>query len=118
MLNKVIYPNNSIIPITEIGQSSNNKALQCVTDKISCCRAKATRAGEWFFPESGETVPIKDFVNTTTFYRNRRNDGTVNLNRVDNNVTMPTGKFCCVVPDATNTNVTVCANIGTFPGSQ
>ena len=48
----------------------------------------------------------------TIFYRNREDDGTVNLIRVNNDVMMPTGKFCCVVPDGTSTNVTVCANIG------
>ena len=35
----------------------------------------------------------------TTFYRNRGDDGTVNLNRLNTNVITPTGLFCCEVPD-------------------
>ena len=48
----------------------------------------------------------------TTFYINRGDDGTVNLNRVNDDVMMPTGRFCCVVPDATSTVVTVCSYLG------
>ena len=48
----------------------------------------------------------------TTFFRNRGDDGTVNLNRVNSDVMMPTGRFCCVVPDANGVDQRVCANIG------
>ena len=47
----------------------------------------------------------------TTFSRTRGDDGTVNLNRI-NDVMTPAGLFCCVVPDATNTSTTTCINIG------
>ena len=47
----------------------------------------------------------------TTFYRNRGDDGTVNLNRLNSDVMMPTGMFCCVVPDATGVNMSTCAII-------
>ena len=112
-LNKVVYPNNTFIPITKIGRSSSyssKNALLCVTDKRPCCSSVGVRIGEWFFPDGAGTVPILD--NANTFYRNRRDDGSINLNRLSDDVMMPTGKFCCVVPDATNTNVTLCANIG------
>ena len=47
-----------------------------------------------------------------SFYRNRGfDDGTVNLNRLSG-VMMPTGLFCCEVPDARDIMQTVCANIG------
>ena len=48
----------------------------------------------------------------TAFYRNRGDDGTVNLNRVNNTVIMPTGRFCCVISDATSAEVTVCSYLG------
>ena len=80
-----------------------------------CCAALVGRAGEWFFPNK-DKVPI--FIDGTTFYRNRGDDGTVNLNRVSSDVLMPTGRFCCVVPDATSTQVTICANIGTVNVSK
>ena len=49
---------------------------------------------------------------TASFYRNRGDDGTVNLNQVDDSVMMPTGQFCCIIPDATEVYQTVCASIG------
>ena len=83
-----------------------NDALRCITDRKPCCRNENNRAGEWFFP-NGTMVPVSG-----PFYRNRGpGDGTVNLNRVNTNVMSPTGLFCCVVPDATGINQTVCANI-------
>ena len=122
-LKGVVYPNNSNVNITEIGQTdttsvprppNSNNGLQCITDKRQCCAAMANRAGVWLFPENGGMVPpIGEGANrATTFYRNRGDDGTVNLNRVNDNVMMPTGQFCCMVPDATDAMVTVCVNIG------
>ena len=114
-LKGVVYPNNSVILITEIEQTNttSNNGLQCITDRMFCC--VASKIGEWFFP-NGETVPIRgEGANSaTSFYRNRGpgEDGTVKLNRVNNDVMMPTGRFCCVVPDANNVNQRACANIG------
>ena len=51
-----------------------------------------------------------------SFYRNRgRDDGTINLNRLSG-VMMPTGRFCCEVPDALDIMQRVCANIGELVG--
>ena len=117
-LNGRVYPNNSFILITEIGTSLNpppnsNNGLQCVTNRRPCCSSRPTRAGEWYFPGDGGVVPRIGSGDTmaTDFYRNRGDNGTVNLNRL-NDVVMPTGQFCCEIPDATDTNVTVCAEIG------
>ena len=111
-LKGVIYTNNSVISITEIEQTntSANNGLQCITDRKPCCQTPPNRFGEWFFPDNGGMVPISG--GGTTFYRNRGDDGTVNLNRVNNDVMMPTGRFCCVVPDATDATQTLCVNIG------
>ena len=108
-LNGVVYPNNSVILITEIEQTNttSNNGLQCITDRRSCCTSP--RHGEWFFPDNGGMVP--NSVSATTFYRNRGDDGTVNLNRLNNDVLMPTGRFCCVVPDATGVSQWACAII-------
>ena len=66
------------------------------------------QVGEWFFPD-GTMVPGPS---GPTFYRNRgHDDGTVNLNRASTNVMMPTGKFCCVVPDATGDMQKICASV-------
>ena len=51
-----------------------------------------------------------------SFYRNRGfEDGTVNLNRLSG-VMMPTGLFCCEVPNGLNIMQRVCANIGKLVG--
>ena len=97
--------------INEVGETdpttSLNKGLQCITDRIPCCRDD--NIGEWHFP-NGTAVPLRS--SATTFYRNRGfDDGTVNLNRLNDDILMPTGRFCCVVPDATDTNMTVCTII-------
>ena len=102
------YTNNSVIPITEIQETPNG--LQCITDRRPCCANPLNRHGEWFFPDDGGVVPNQ--IGATSFYRNRGDDGTVNLNRLNSDVMMPTGRFCCVVPDANSFNQTVCANIG------
>ena len=119
-LKKMVYTNNSIIPITAIGETDtmtmpphldSNNGLQCITDKRPCCAGTQDREGEWYFP-NGTKVPIKNHA--TTFYRNRGNNGTVNLNRVNgtSDVIMPTGEFCCQVHNSLDENVTVCVNIG------
>ena len=105
------YPNNSVILITEIEQTNatSNNGLQCITDRRPCCTTVPNRHGQWFFPDNGGMVPNQG--GATTFYRSRGDDGTVNLNRLNSDVMMPTGGSCCVVPDATGVNMSICANI-------
>ena len=115
----MVYPNNSIILITEIEQTTTsngvtdataNNGLQCITDRRPCCATIPNRHGDWLFPDGSNVPPIS--INPTSFYRNRGDDGTVNLIRLNSDIMMPTGRFCCVVPDSTSTDVTVCADIG------
>ena len=78
---------------------------------MPCC-GKPNKFGEWWFPGGATTVPIK--ARGEPFYRNRGNDGTVNLNQrnvTTDNVMIQPGLFCCVVPDANGDMQTVCANI-------
>ena len=111
-LMQAVYANNSLIPITEIGETNttSNTGLQCITDKRPCCQNMSNRAGEWYFPD-GNTVP-GPLGNPTTFYRNRGDDGTVNLNRVNTRVMSPTGLFCCKVPSTLEPNVIACVYTG------
>ena len=106
--------NNSDIDITRIGNSDldfNYTPLICITNKRPCC--KDNKTGEWYFPD-GSVVPIrgKESDRATDFYRNRGDDGMVNLNRVSEDVLSPTGTFCCVVLVDSGENATLCANIG------
>ena len=102
-----VYPNNSVISITEIGESDPT-GLQCITDRRPCCQTPPNRAGEWYFPD-GTIVPAQ--VSATSFYRTRGDDGTVTLNRLNTNVMMPAGLFCCEIPDAVNVIQRACATI-------
>ena len=108
----IFLANNSAIFISDIGRADNNR-LQCVTDRMPCCTTQPNTpsAGNWFFPGDGGGVPSFN-SRATTFGRNRGSDGTVNLHRVSNDVMMPTGQYCCVVPDATGMMQWACANIG------
>lgn len=85
-------------------------ALQCITDRRPCC--KRDRIGQWYFP-SRKLIPIlgQGANRAKTFYRNRGDDGTINLNRVDDSVHSPIGRFCCEVSDRNNVNHTLCVNV-------
>ena len=110
-LKGTVYANNSVIPITEIGEtnSTSNAGLQCITNRIPCCSTTPNRHGEWLFP-NGTTVP-GPLGYPTSFSRTRGDDGTVNLNRLNTNIFIPTGPFCCVVPDAQGDIQRLCINI-------
>ena len=109
-LRGVHVANNSDINIRIIGQSSDNPngALQCVTDRSPCCATPPNRRGEWYLP-NGTLIQVT--ASTTAFYRNRGDNGEVYLN-LPSDVMSPTGLFCCEVPDATDTDQTLCVNIG------
>ena len=104
------YGDNSYILITDIGEG-NDGALLCFTDLIQCCHgddtSSGTALGGWIFP-NGSAVQIRSAGGG--FYRSR-GPSVVQLNR-RTNATSPIGQFCCEVPDATSTNMRVCASIG------
>ena len=101
--NGKVYANNSFIQITEI------QGLQCITDRMPCCATPPNRFGQWYFPNQ-ISVPIQG--SAYTFYRNRGDEGSVNLYRLNNNIMAPLGQFCCEVPDATNALQQLCVTIG------
>ena len=49
---KVYYGNDSVIPISEIGEGED--ALRCITDLRECCKNNQTlnkgALGNWFYP--------------------------------------------------------------------
>ena len=112
--NRTVIANKSVIQITEIGgmdtYTAQESGVQCITDRMPCCWKHQFRAGEWLFP-NGSNVPAQG--SATVFYRNRGDDGTVNLNLLNSDFPLPllTGLFCCVMPDANDVIQTVCADI-------
>ncbi len=100
-----MYPNNSIVNITDIGVGDN--ALFCLSNSSSCCRNKDGMAsGEWFLP--GGSSPIDgngESSSTANFIRSRRSSAVL-LNR-RNNAIGPEGPYRCDVIDARNINQTL-----------
>ena len=96
-----MYPNNSIVTITDIGVGDN--ALFCLTNNSRCCRNRyGIASGEWFLP--GRSSPIDgggESSSTVNFSRSRRRSGVI-LNR-RNNAIGPEGLYRCDVIDKQNT---------------
>ena len=101
-LRGVLYPNNSVVSLTDIGEGYN--ALHCLTNLTTCCRgADGGSVGEWFLP--GQTSPVVSVIapnaGTESFTRNR-GPSAVLLNHRTNAVG-PTGLYTCQVPDGSGT---------------
>ena len=97
---------DTTILITNVGTSSPN-GLVCTTDKTPCCSGLDGAAG-WLFPN--EEV-VQTSQGTMSFTSDRNSNGEINLYQVSSDVMSPTGRFCCRVPDATDTNHTNCVVI-------
>ena len=115
--------NNSIVFFTEIGETYNYSdtysysrillmqptSLQCITDKIPCCLQWPGRDGWWYSSDGSEVY----YNYGQSLYRDRANDGSVNLNRHDGAMSPnAVGLYCCRLSDAQRTYHTLCANIG------
>ena len=97
---------DTTILITNVGTSSLN-SLVCITDKTPCCFGLDGAAG-WLLP-NGEVVQSSQ--GTMSFTSDRNSNGEINLYRASSDIMSPTGRFCCRVPDATDTNHTNCVVI-------
>ena len=94
-LRGVLYPNNSVVSLTDIGEGYN--ALHCLTNLTTCCRERdGDGAGEWFLP--GQTSPVVDVNAPNASFTRSRGPSAVLLNRRAG-VMGPTGLFTCHVPD-------------------
>ncbi len=100
-LNGVLFPNNSIVNIEDIGANAN--ALHCITDRMNCCRASDGGAsGEWYQP--GQTNPVVSGGRISMENISRsRNSSAVRLNR-RNNATSPAGLYRCEILDSGGVN--------------
>ena len=100
MLDGKVYQNNSVIPLTEIGEGDN--ALHCKTDKEECCGMVPNRFGKFYYP-NGVRIPVAR--QQQGFYRSR-GDQIIRLNRREG-VTSPTGTYRCEIPNADDETVTI-----------
>ena len=101
---------DSQILITAVGEPTptDDGGLVCRTDRNDCCDSGPgeTRQGQWKFP-NGSTV--RNSVSGDDFYRNR-DTRIVRLNR-RNDVTGPTGLYCCEVASVDDLNARICINL-------
>ena len=100
-LRGVLYPNNSVVSLTDIGEGYN--ALYCLTNLTTCCRRRdngTVATGIWVLSDG--SIPLGS---STDLYR-RRGPSAVLLNRRTGAVG-PTGLFTCQVPDGSGTNRTL-----------
>ena len=109
LLDGRLYPNNSVVTLTDIGDILNGPSLFCLTPSTDCCSAtatpnEATVTREWYLPD-GRLPPVD-----TSFSREQVSSA-VKLYR--NGATSPTGVFRCDVPDANGTSQSIF--VGIYP---
>ena len=111
VLHGVSYSNSSTVLMTDIGEGA--AALQCTTDKVTCCTNQngETRDGQFYFPDGTQVPTMGDA--TGAYYRLRHSQS-ISLNRRSNIPTQPIGEFRCEIPDASETTVNLFINIGVF----
>ncbi len=101
-LNGQMYPNNSIVTITDIGVGDN--ALFCLSNGSSCCRnMNGIGSGEWFLPRGSSPIASGGESSSTANFSRSRRSSAVLLNR-RNNAIEPEGLYHCDVIDARNIN--------------
>ena len=83
----MLYPNNSVVSLTDIGEGYN--ALHCLTNLITCCE---TQMEQWILPNG--SVPHGD---GTDFYT-CRGLSAVLLNRRNSSMGQ-SGLYTCQIPD-------------------
>ena len=112
-LNGVAYPDGGTVLRTDIGEGDN--ALQCTTDRITCCTNTGGefRAGNFYFPVSsvrlGAAVPTLGGV-VDGYYRYRYSQH-IRLHRQSSGII--TDWFRCNIPQASGPDdVDMYINIG------
>ena len=84
--------NNSAVLLDEIGENSN--PLVCRIDLSPCCRA--SRKGDWFYPNGTRVLYIYSENFGYLFHRSRDDEMRVFLWRLPGTLS-PMGSYCCQV---------------------
>ena len=98
LLGSVLYPNNSVVTLTDIGQE--RAALFCLTDHAACCRESdtgITHRSIWLLPGGSPVVGKSDTVDGMFF--GSSGASAVLLHR-DSGTLRPSGVFTCDIPDS------------------
>ena len=109
------YSSGSTVLRTDIGEGA--AALNCTTDKVTCCTSLngEIRAGQFYFPDGTQVPVLGPDPSIRTYYRTR-GSSIISLNRRDYG--LETGQFRCEIPDASGTTVNLFINIGMLITSQ
>ena len=110
LLDGQLYPNNSVVTLTDIGSTFSGPALFCLTPSTECCSDtetpnSATVTREWYLPDGRQVSSVG------TVFSRKQVSSAVSLYR--NGGTSLSGVFRCDVPDANGTNQSVF--IGIYP---
>ena len=110
LLRGQLYPNNSVVTVTDIGRSLFISALFCLTPSLECCTDtdtpnEASVVREWYLPD-GRPVSSAE-----TIFSSEQLSSAVSLYRSGG--TSPTGVFRCEIPDASGNSQNVF--IGIYP---
>ena len=97
----MLYPNNSVVTVFDIGNGFLGLALFCLTPSTECCSSSVS--GEWYLPDG---TPVSSSI--TPFSRNQVPSAVNLLRNVD---TPPTGVFHCEIPDASGTRQNIYVGI-------
>lgn len=82
----------------------------CRTELLSCCddvdNVNGGFQGEWYGPDGNRVSSAMELDSPEGLYSSRDN-GSISLNR-RGNTTLPTGSFCCTIPNVVGQNETTC----------
>ena len=88
-------PNNSYVDLTQVGFAGDGSdSVVCLTNLTTCCTSvQGSHRGHWYFPNQTRLRDDRHGDSIFQFHGNKR----VDLSR-RNNVTSPSGIYCCDVP--------------------
>ena len=107
--------NDGYIAFDDVGRDRDNEAVLCHTNKPECCGTMPV-LGNWFFPNGSTVRHYSNIGDAPPFFTRNRGQKVVRLYIIKRSSTrtLEGGRFRCVVPNATNINITHYVNICTF----
>ena len=99
-LGEINVTNNSYVNIDNI--STDTSALSCHTNKTDCCMTD----GDWHYPNGSIVEPTIGGP-----FLSRKGNRVIKLLHINSSESVETGNFCCIIPDSSSENQTLCANI-------
>ena len=116
LLDGQLYGNNSVVTVSDIGDSFFMSALFCLTPSLECCSdsetpnaASVTR--EWYLPDG---TPVTS--DNSPFIRSRVSSAVSLRNNLFSSKTARSGVYRCEIPDASGTSQNI--YVGMYSSQQ